>query len=51
MADVPVQLAARAQRASVEVSEIKRYENYDARHGARYADQAVGGDSMEEDEW
>ena len=44
------QVAARAQRASVEPSEVKRYEDYDARHGARYADQGVG-DSMEEDDW
>ena len=44
------QVAARAQRASVEPSEIQRYEDYDARHGARYADQSVG-DSMEEDDW
>ena len=44
------QVAARAQRASVQLSEIQRYEDYDARHGARYADQSVG-DSMEEDDW
>lgn len=48
---IAAQVAARAQRASVEPSEIVRYEEYDARHGARYADQPGGGDNMDEDEW
>ena len=44
------QIAARAQRASVEPSEIQRYEDYDARHGARYVDPSVG-NSLGEDDW
>lgn len=35
----------------MEPLEIVRYEEYDARHGARYADQSGGGDNMDEDEW
>ena len=44
-------MAARAQRASVEASEVLRYEEYDLRHGARYV--ASGGDAsaMDEDDW
>ena len=49
--DVCMQMAARAQRASVQPSEIQRYEEYDARHGARYADQNVADDGMDEDDW
>ena len=45
------QVAARAQRASVEPAEVARYEEYDRRHGARYL--APGGDAaaMDEEEW
>ena len=48
---LPAQVAARAQRASVEASEVLRYEEYDRRHGARYV--APGGDAsaMDEDDW
>lgn len=42
-------MAARAQKASVEPSEIIRYEQYDAKHGARYID-VVGGNAMDVDE-
>ena len=44
-------MAARAQRASVQPSEIQRYEDYDARHGARYAGQTLADDKMDEDDW
>lgn len=46
-----MQVAARAQRASVEALEIVRYEEYDAKHGARYMEH--GGDAavMDEDDW
>ena len=43
-----MQVAARAQRASVEAGEIVRYEEYNRRHGASYADSATGA-AMEED--
>lgn len=45
------QVAARAQRASVEPAEVARYEEYDRRHGARYL--APGGDAaaMDEEDW
>lgn len=46
-----LQVAARAQRASVEASEIVRYEDYDARHGARYVDQGSEAAMMDEDDW
>jgi hypothetical protein len=44
--------AARAQRASVEPGEVARYEGYNARHGARFADEegARGGAGGEEDD-
>lgn len=35
---LPSQIAAKVQRASVEATEIARYEEYDAKHGARYID-------------
>jgi hypothetical protein len=44
------QVAARAQRASVEPSEIVRYEQYDAKHGARYVSHAAQA-PMDEDDW
>lgn len=43
------QMAAKAQRASVEPAEILRYEEYDSKHGARYAQADTGTDDMEED--
>lgn len=48
---VHAQVAARAQRASVEPSEIRRYEEYDAKHGARYVDHSAEAALMEEDDW
>ena len=45
-------MAAKAQRASVEPSEIHRYEEYDRKHGARYTSGANGADmETEEEEW
>lgn len=35
----------------MEPSEIKRYEEYDARHGAHYAQHDADAVTMEEDEW
>jgi hypothetical protein len=47
-----VQVAARAQRASVEPSEVVRYEQYDAKQGARYVKAGeVGEADMEDDDW
>jgi len=45
------QVAAKAQRASVERSEVTRYEAYNALHGAKYVDpMAVGGGGDEDDD-
>jgi len=44
------QMAAKAQRASVEPAEVVRYEEYDSRHGARYVDANAAAADMEE-EW
>ena len=44
-------MAARAQRASVEAGEIVRYEQYDAKHGARYASPGSEAAAMDEDDW
>lgn len=44
-----MQMAARAQKASVEPAEIERYERYNERHGAKLA--GVGGPGEEEEEW
>ena len=35
---VHVQVAAKAQRASVEAAEVFRYEEYNTKHGAKYID-------------
>lgn len=45
-----MQNAARAQRASVEPAEITRYEEYNAKHGARYAKPGEEA-AMQEDDW
>ncbi|KAK9838347.1 hypothetical protein WJX81_006435 [Elliptochloris bilobata] len=45
------QVAARAQRASVEPSEVVRYEEYDRRHGARYVAPGSDAAAMDEDNW
>lgn len=45
-----VQMAAKAQRASVEPAEVVRYEEYDSRHGARYVDADAAAVDMDE-EW
>ena len=45
------QVAARAQRASVEASEVVRYEEYDRRHGARYVAPGSDASAMDEDDW
>lgn len=45
-------MAARAQRASVEPSEVVRYEQYNAKHGARYNREGQEGNTeMDEEEW
>lgn len=44
------QMAAKAQRASVEPAEVVRYEQYDSRHGARYVDANAAAADMDE-EW
>eukprot|EP00884_Botryococcus_braunii_P018707 jgi/Botrbrau1/551/Bobra.0010s0026.1 len=45
------QIAAKAQRASVEPGEIARYEQYNLRHGARYIAPGSREDNMDEDDW
>ncbi len=45
------QVAARAQRASVEACEIVRYEEYDAKHGACYVEPGGEGVVMDEEDW
>jgi hypothetical protein len=45
-----LQMAAKAQRASVEPAEVVRYEEYDSRHGARYVDANAAAADMDE-EW
>ena len=44
-----MQMAAKAQRASVEPAEVVRYEEYDSRHGARYVDADAAAVDMDED--
>ena len=44
-----MQVAARAQRASVQTSEVQRYIDYDARHGARYT--GSNANQIDEDDW
>ena len=44
-----MQVAAEAQRASVEPAELFRYEEYDSRHGARYVDADAATVDMEDD--
>lgn len=44
-----LQMAAKAQRASVEPAEVVRYEEYDSRHGARYVDADADAAEMDED--
>uniref|UniRef100_A0A1D2AH56 AAA+ ATPase domain-containing protein n=1 Tax=Auxenochlorella protothecoides TaxID=3075 RepID=A0A1D2AH56_AUXPR len=43
------QVAARSQRPSVQASEVERYEQYNALHGARLAGGAAGAEPDEED--
>lgn len=43
------QIAAKAQRASVEPGEVTRYEEYDAKHGAKYIDTSA--EDIDADEW
>jgi hypothetical protein len=45
-----LQLAAKAQKASVTASEVVRYEDYNTRHGARYAPVGDGQDELEDEE-
>ena len=46
-----MQVAARAQRASVEPSEIVRYAEYNAKHGARYAQKSKDEGEEDEEDW
>ena len=49
---VALQVAAKAQRASVEPEEVIRYEQYNAKHGAKYCKAGQEEDTaMDEDEW
>ena len=43
------QIAAKAQRASVEPGEVTRYEEYDAKHGAKYIDTTA--DEIDAEGW
>jgi hypothetical protein len=46
------QAAARAQRASVEPGEVVRYIQYNAKHGARFAeDVALEAEGAGDDDW
>ncbi|KAK9817994.1 hypothetical protein WJX72_005483 [[Myrmecia] bisecta] len=45
------QMAAKAQRASVEPAEVARYIEYDAKHGARYVAAGSTAETMDEDDW
>lgn len=42
--------ACRAQKASVKPEEVARYEAYDEKHGARYAEGGGKGQGAEEDD-
>jgi hypothetical protein len=44
-----VQMASRAQKASVEPAEIQRYERYNTKHGAKLTSSEDG--EEEEDDW
>ena len=44
-----LQMATRAQRASVEPSEIAQYEQYNSRHGAHFV--RATDDAMDEEDW
>ena len=44
-----LQMAAKAQKASVEPAEVLRYEDYNSRHGARYAQSNSAAQDMDED--
>ena len=46
---VALQMATRAQRASVEPSEIAQYELYNSRHGAHFSRNTDV--AMEEEDW
>ena len=46
-----VQVAAKAQRASVEPGEVARYEAYDAKHGAKYIDPSAEAALDDDDDW
>jgi hypothetical protein len=45
------QAAAKAQRASVTPAEIARYEEYNERHGAKYAEGGDAAAEPDEDDW
>ena len=47
---VHVQVAAKAQRASVEAAEVFRYEEYNAKHGAKYIDPSDE-DAIDTNDW
>jgi hypothetical protein len=43
------QTAAKAQRASVEPAEVKRYEEYNDKHGAKYVQPGPAADGDDAD--
>ena len=45
-----MQVAAKAQRASVEAAEVFRYEVYNAKHGAKYIDPSDE-DAIDTNDW
>jgi hypothetical protein len=46
-----MQMASRAQKASVEPAEIERYEQYNQKHGAKLAGSCGEGMEEEEEDW
>ena len=44
-------IAAKAQRASTEPSEILRYEEYNEKHGAKIVQDTLQNDEMDDDGW
>ncbi len=48
--DLCLQMAARAQRASVHPDEIRRYVAYNEKHGARYLTEEQQA-AIEEEDW
>ncbi len=47
----PLQVAAKAQKASVTPGEVARYEQYNGRHGARYLEPGAAAGDLDEEDW